>query len=71
MKYTAIIALISLSLSAYGHGAATSASEPASAPKTKKVCILKKDEKTKVEKEVCRKMKTHKKLNSTPVPEKK
>lgn len=40
-------------------------------PKTKKVCIKRVDAKTKEEKEVCRNMKVHKKLEGTKVPEKK
>lgn len=42
------------------------------APKeTKKVCIMQKDAKTQKEKEVCREVKVHKKLEGTKVPEKK
>ena len=40
-------------------------------PKTKKVCVKQTDSKTKKEKEVCKEIKVHKKLDGTPVPEKK
>jgi hypothetical protein len=39
--------------------------------KTKKVCIMQKDAKTQKEKEVCREVKVHRKLEGTKVPEKK
>lgn len=40
-------------------------------PKTKKVCITKTDPATKKDKEVCKTVKVHKKLEGTKVPEKK
>jgi hypothetical protein len=40
-------------------------------PETKRVCVMQKDQKTQVEKEVCRVIKVHKKLEGTKVPEKK
>lgn len=40
-------------------------------PKTKRVCIKKTDPKTKEEKETCKNVKVHKKLEGTKVPEKK
>jgi hypothetical protein len=41
------------------------------AAETKKACIITKDAKTGKEKEVCKEIKVHKKLDGTPVPEKK
>ena len=41
------------------------------AAETKKVCVMQKDQKTGKEKEVCKDVKVHKKLEGTPVPEKK
>lgn len=38
---------------------------------TKKVCVMQKDAKTGKEKEVCKDVKQHKKLEGTKVPEKK
>lgn len=43
----------------------------ADAPKTKKVCVMQKDQKTGKEKEVCKTVKIHKKHEGTAVPEKK
>lgn len=43
----------------------------ASAAETKKACVTQKDPKTGKEKEVCKEIKVHKKLDGTPVPEKK
>ena len=43
----------------------------AQAAETKKACITQKDPKTGKEKEVCKEIKVHKKLEGTPVPEKK
>lgn len=40
-------------------------------PETKKVCVMQKDAKTGKEKEVCKQVKIHKKLEGTKVPEKK
>lgn len=40
-------------------------------PQTKKVCVTTKDAKTGKEKEQCKTIKTHKKLDGTKVPEKK
>ncbi len=37
----------------------------------KKACVMQKDQKTGKEKEVCKEIKVHKKLDGTPVPEKK
>jgi hypothetical protein len=39
------------------------------APETKRVCITQKDAKTGKEKEVCKNIKVHKKLDGTPVPD--
>ena len=41
------------------------------AAETKKSCVMQKDPKTGKEKEVCKEIKVHKKLDGTPVPEKK
>jgi len=41
------------------------------AAETKKACVMQKDQKTGKEKEVCKEIKVHKKLDGTPVPEKK
>ena len=41
------------------------------AAETKKVCVTQKDQKTGKEKEVCKNVKVHKKLEGTKVPEKK
>ena len=41
------------------------------AAETKKACVTQKDTKTGKEKEVCKEIKVHKKLDGTPVPEKK
>jgi hypothetical protein len=43
----------------------------ANKPETKRVCVMQKDAKTGKEKEVCKTVKIHKKLEGTPVPEKK
>jgi hypothetical protein len=40
-------------------------------PEKKKVCVMQKDPKTNKEKEVCKDVKQHKKLEGTKVPEKK
>lgn len=40
-------------------------------PETKKVCVMQKDAKTGKDKEVCKNVKIHKKLDGTKVPEKK
>ena len=40
-------------------------------PETKRVCVMQKDAKTGKEKEVCKEVKIHKKLEGTKVPEKK
>lgn len=41
------------------------------AAETKKACVTQKDSKTGKEKEVCKEIKVHKKLEGTAVPEKK
>jgi hypothetical protein len=41
----------------------------AHAAETKKACVVQKDAKTGKEKEVCKTIKVHKKLEGTPVPE--
>ena len=43
----------------------------AQAAETKKACVMQKDQKTGKEKEVCKEIKVHKKLEGTAVPEKK
>ena len=43
----------------------------AHAAETKKACVMQKDPKTGKEKEVCKEIKVHKKLEGTAVPEKK
>lgn len=43
----------------------------AHAAETKKACVTQKDQKTGKEKEVCKEVKVHKKLEGTTVPEKK
>jgi len=43
----------------------------AHAAETKKACVMQKDQKTGKEKEVCKEIKVHKKLDGTAVPEKK
>jgi hypothetical protein len=43
----------------------------AHAAETKKACVTQKDPKTGKEKEVCKEIKVHKKLDGTKVPEKK
>jgi len=50
---------------------AVSYNNPAFAAETKKVCIKQTDPKTKKEKEVCRQVKVHEKLEGTKVPDKK
>jgi hypothetical protein len=40
-------------------------------PEKKRVCVVEKDAKTGKEKEVCKTIKVHKKLDGTKVPEKK
>lgn len=40
-------------------------------PETKRVCVMQKDAKTGKEKEVCKQVKIHKKLEGTKVPDKK
>jgi hypothetical protein len=41
-----------------------------SEPETKRVCVMQKDAKTGKDKEVCREMKIHKKLDGQKVPQK-
>lgn len=62
--------LVSLSLA---FSSLAFSSEPAKEPKkeTKRVCIMQKDSKTQKEKEVCKVVKVHRKLEGTKVPEKK
>ena len=43
----------------------------AQAAETKKACVMQKDQKTGKEKEVCKEIKVHKKLEGTKGPEKK
>lgn len=62
---TIFVSLFALSTSVYAEEVKKKA------PETKKVCIMKKDEKTGKEKEVCKQVKEHKKLDGTKVPEKK
>ncbi len=50
---------------------ALTAVNTAQAAETKKACVTQKDPKTGKEKEVCKEIKVHKKLEGTPVPEKK
>jgi len=57
----AIIAAIILGLSAGAYAE----------PEKKKVCVTEVDAKTKKQKEVCKTIKVHKKLDGTKVPEKK
>lgn len=45
--------------------------DDAKQPETKRVCVMQKDAKTGKEKEVCKQVKVHKKLDGTKVPEKK
>ncbi len=45
--------------------------QAAFAVETKKVCVKELDNKTKKEKEVCKTIKVHKKLEGTDIPEKK
>jgi hypothetical protein len=40
-------------------------------PETKRVCVMQKDARTGVEKEVCRTIKIHQKLEGTKVPDNK
>lgn len=47
------------------------AEEKKKQPETKKACVMQKDAKTGKEKEVCKNVKVHKKLDGTKVPEKK
>lgn len=77
MKKIIVFALAALLCSS---AAASAPAAPASAPveekkeeapKTKRVCIKRTDPNTKAEKEVCRTVKVHKKLEGTKVPEKK
>lgn len=50
---------------------AITAVNTASAAETKKACIMVKDQKTGKDKEVCKDVKVHQKLDGTKVPEKK
>lgn len=69
MKKYAVIALASLfAISSIAEEKKDAKEEP---PKTKRVCVKKTDPKTKEEKESCRTVKIHKKLEGTKVPEKK
>lgn len=47
------------------------ATTPPKQPETKRVCIIQKDAKTGKDREVCRQVKIHKKLDGIKVPEKK
>lgn len=47
------------------------ATEKKKEPETKKVCIVQKDSKSGKDKEVCKVMRVHKKLDGTKIPEKK
>jgi hypothetical protein len=59
------ISLFALSSSVYA------ADEKKKEPETKKVCVKQKDSKSGKEKDVCKNVKVHKKLEGTKVPEKK
>lgn len=61
----------SLFVSLYALSFASHAAEEKKQPETKKVCIMQKDSKSGKEKEVCKNVKVHKKLEGTKVPEKK
>ena len=64
-KIITILSLCVFSLTSF-------ATEPAKKePGKKKVCVMQKDTKSGKEKEVCREMKVHKKLDGTKVPENK
>ncbi len=58
------ISLFALTSSVY-------AEEKKKAPETKKVCVKQKDAKTGQEKQVCKTVKVHKKLEGNKVPDKK
>jgi hypothetical protein len=63
MKKILIATILGLSVLSYGVAQAE--------PETKKACVTQKDPKTGKEKEVCKTIKVHKKLDGTKVPEKK
>ena len=63
MKKILFASIIGLSMLSYGVVQAE--------PETKKACVTQKDAKTGKEKEVCKTIKVHKKLEGTKVPEKK
>ena len=61
MKSLIIATILGLSALSYGVVHAE--------PETKKVCVTQKDQKTGKEKEVCKTIKVHKKLEVEPVPQ--
>jgi hypothetical protein len=63
MKKILIASIVGLSVLSFNLQAAE--------PETKKACVTQKDPKTGKEKEVCKTIKVHKKLEGTKVPEKK
>lgn len=65
-----IVVALSLLISASVF-AADAKTEAPKEKQTKKVCVMQKDAKTQKEKEVCKEVKVHKKLEGTKVPEKK
>ena len=67
MKKTLIASIIGLSVLSFNLQAA----EPAKKPEVNRACVTQKDAKTGKEKEVCKDIKVHKKLEGTKVPEKK
>lgn len=67
MKKILFASIIGLSMLSFNIQAA----EPAKKPEVKKACVTQKDPKTGKEKEVCKDIKVHKKLDGTKVPEKK
>jgi hypothetical protein len=62
--------ITALSLCIFSLSTVACPTEAKSEPETKRVCIMQKDAKTGKEKEVCRVMKIHKKLDGQKVPTK-
>lgn len=66
-----LLAATFISLFALSATSVYAAEEKKKQPETKKACVMQKDAKTGKEKEVCKNVKVHKKLDGTKVPEKK
>lgn len=69
MKHITLATLLAFSSLTFGSAFAGDSTETKPV-ETKRVCLKQMDPKTKKEKEVCKNVKQHKKLDGTPVPKK-